>query len=37
MISLKKQKKKMFAIHLPADSVIADKFDANANDSTAPT
>jgi phosphoglycerate kinase len=24
-------------IHLPADSIIADKFDANANDSTAPS
>jgi phosphoglycerate kinase len=24
-------------IHLPSDSIIADKFDANANDSTAPS
>jgi len=34
---LKKAEEKGVRIHLPADSIIADKFDANANDSTAPS
>jgi len=34
---LKKAAEKNVSIHLPSDSVIADKFDANANDSTAPS
>jgi phosphoglycerate kinase len=34
---LKKAEAKGVRIHLPSDSVIADKFDANANDSTAPS
>jgi len=34
---LKKAEAKGVRIHLPADSTIADKFDANANDSTAPS
>ena len=34
---LKKAEDKGVRIHLPSDSTIADKFDANANDSTAPT
>jgi phosphoglycerate kinase len=34
---LKKAEGKGVCIHLPSDSVIADKFDANANDSTAPS
>jgi phosphoglycerate kinase len=34
---LKKAEEKGVSIHLPADSLIADKFDANANDSTAPS
>src|SRR5579871_1472987 len=33
---LKKAAEKNVSIHLPSDSVIADKFDANANESTAP-
>ncbi len=33
----KKAEAKGVRIHLPADSIIADKFDANANDSTAPS
>jgi phosphoglycerate kinase len=33
---IKKQLKKV-TIHLPADSIIADKFDANANVSNAPS
>jgi phosphoglycerate kinase len=32
-----KAEEKGVRIHLPADSIIADKFDANANDSTAPS
>jgi len=32
-----KAAKKGVNIHLPADSIIADKFDANANDSSAPS
>lgn len=34
---LKKAEEKGVCIHLPSDSVIADKFDANANTSTAPS
>ena len=34
---LKKAEAKGVRIHLPSDSIIADKFDANANDSTAPS
>jgi phosphoglycerate kinase len=34
---LKKAESKGVCIHLPPDSVIADKFDAAANDSTAPS
>jgi phosphoglycerate kinase len=34
---LKKAADKNVCIHLPPDSVIADKFDENANDSTAPS
>ena len=34
---LKKAEAKGVSIHLPSDSIIADKFDANANDSTAPS
>jgi phosphoglycerate kinase len=34
---LKKAAEKNVCIHLPPDSVIADKFDANANDSTSPS
>jgi phosphoglycerate kinase len=34
---LKKAEAKGVNIHLPSDSTIADKFDANANDSTAPS
>jgi phosphoglycerate kinase len=34
---LKKADEKAVCIHLPSDSTIADKFDANANDSTAPS
>lgn len=34
---LKKADSKGVRIHLPSDSTIADKFDANANDSTAPS
>src|ERR1700722_2328245 len=34
---LKKASEKNVCIHLPSDSVIADKFDANANDSTSPS
>jgi phosphoglycerate kinase len=34
---LEKAEKKGVCIHLPADSVIADKFDAHANTSTAPS
>jgi phosphoglycerate kinase len=34
---LKKAETKGVCIHLPSDSVIADKFDANANDSTSPS
>jgi phosphoglycerate kinase len=34
---LKKAEEKGVRIHLPSDSLIADKFDANANDSTAPS
>ncbi len=34
---LKKAESKGVSIHLPPDSTIADKFDANANDSTSPT
>jgi phosphoglycerate kinase len=34
---LKKAEEKGVVIHLPSDSVIADKFDANANTSTAPS
>ena len=34
---LKKAAEKGVSIHLPSDSTIADKFDANANDSTAPS
>ena len=34
---LKKAEGKGVRIHLPSDSLIADKFDANANDSTAPS
>ncbi|HEY6902645.1 MAG TPA: phosphoglycerate kinase, partial [Puia sp.] len=34
---LKKAETKGVRIHLPSDSTIADKFDANANDSTAPS
>ena len=34
---LKKAADKGVSIHLPSDSTIADKFDANANDSTAPS
>lgn len=34
---LKKAEAKGVNIHLPSDSIIADKFDANANDSTAPS
>ena len=34
---LKKADAKGVCIHLPSDSTIADKFDANANDSTAPS
>jgi len=34
---LKKAEAKGVRIHLPSDSTIADKFDANANDSTAPS
>ena len=33
----KKAESKGVRIHLPSDSIIADKFDANANDSTAPS
>ena len=33
----KKAESKGVCIHLPSDSIIADKFDANANDSTAPS
>ena len=33
----KKAETKGVHIHLPPDSIIADKFDANANDSTAPS
>ena len=34
---LKKAEEKGICIHLPSDSVIADKFDANANVSAAPS
>ena len=34
---VKKAEAKGVRIHLPSDSIIADKFDANANDSTAPS
>ncbi len=34
---LAKAEAKGVSIHLPSDSIIADKFDANANDSTAPS
>lgn len=34
---IKKADAKGVCIHLPSDSIIADKFDANANDSTAPS
>jgi phosphoglycerate kinase len=34
---LAKAENKGVRIHLPSDSIIADKFDANANDSTAPS
>ncbi|HEX4850947.1 MAG TPA: phosphoglycerate kinase [Puia sp.] len=34
---LKKAEEKGVRIHLPSDSMIADKFDANANTSTAPS
>ncbi len=34
---LVKAEAKGVRIHLPSDSIIADKFDANANDSTAPS
>ena len=34
---LKKAEAKGVQIHLPSDSIIADKFDANANDSAAPS
>jgi phosphoglycerate kinase len=34
---LKKAEAKGVCIHLPSDSIIADKFDANASDSTAPS
>ena len=34
---LAKADSKGVRIHLPSDSIIADKFDANANDSTAPS
>ena len=34
---LAKAEEKGVRIHLPSDSIIADKFDANANDSTAPS
>jgi phosphoglycerate kinase len=34
---LEKAKQKNVSIHLPEDSVIADKFDANANTQTAPS
>jgi phosphoglycerate kinase len=34
---LEKAEAKGVSIHLPSDSIIADKFDANANDSTAPS
>jgi len=34
---LKKAEAMRVRIHLPSDSIIADKFDANANDSTAPS
>lgn len=34
---LKKAEEKGVSIHLPADSIIADKFDANANDSASPS
>jgi phosphoglycerate kinase len=34
---MKKAEEKGVRIHLPSDSIIADKFDANANDSTAPS
>jgi phosphoglycerate kinase len=34
---MKKAEAKGVRIHLPSDSIIADKFDANANDSTAPS
>ncbi|MDP4248165.1 MAG: phosphoglycerate kinase, partial [Bacteroidota bacterium] len=34
---LKKAEEKGVCIHLPSDSIIADKFDAAANDSTAPS
>lgn len=34
---LEKAKQKNVAVHLPEDSVIADKFDANANTQTAPS
>jgi phosphoglycerate kinase len=34
---LKKAEAMGVRIHLPSDSIIADKFDANANDSTAPS
>jgi phosphoglycerate kinase len=34
---LKKAEAKGVRIHLPSDSIIADKFDANANDSSAPS
>jgi phosphoglycerate kinase len=34
---MKKASEKNVCIHLPPDSVIADKFDANANDSSSPS
>jgi phosphoglycerate kinase len=34
---IKKADAKGVCIHLPSDSIIADKFDANANDSSAPS
>ncbi|MBS1602755.1 MAG: phosphoglycerate kinase [Bacteroidetes bacterium] len=34
---MKKAEAKGVRIHLPSDSIIADKFDANANDSAAPS
>ena len=34
---IKKADSKGVCIHLPSDSIIADKFDANANDSAAPS